>query len=170
MCASDFEVLLRLADAKDAALVAHIYNHYVGTSTVTFEEVVVDSEEMARRIEGVRSQGLPWYVAIEGDQLLGYAYATPWRSRAAYRYAAEVTVYVAEGKSGEGLGTRLETAVLDVLRDRGFHTALAGIALPNPASIALHERLGFKKVAHFAQVGFKMGCWIDVGYWQRIMV
>lgn len=162
-------VRLRTVERTDAAAIAAIYNHYVNNSTITFEENVVEAEEIAGRIGDVLSRHLPWYLAVEQDITVGYAYATPWRSRSAYRFAVEVTVYVAQGHTGKGIGTLLYTALLDIVRKDGFHTAIAGIALPNAQSVALHERLGFEKVAHFKQVGFKMDHWIDVGYWQRIL-
>lgn len=169
MVQTNLNVRLRAANLTDAVSIAAIYNHYVQNSTVTFEEVPVDAEEMARRIGDVHSRGLPWHLAVQNDAPVGYAYATPWRSRSAYRSSVEVTVYVAQGHIGRGIGTRLCATLLDSIRESGFHTALAGIALPNPQSVALHERLGFEKVALFKQVGFKMNRWLDVGYWQRIL-
>ena len=165
---SESSVSLRLADIEDAASISAIYNPYVESSFVTFEQLRVDPEEMARRVHDVGSKDFPWYVAVEADSLVGFAHATPWKSRSAYRFSAEVTVYVAPGNARRGIGTRLQTAVLTALRQAGFHTAIAGIALPNPASVALHKQLGFQKVAHLSQVGFKMLRWVDVGYWQLI--
>jgi L-amino acid N-acyltransferase YncA len=165
----DLNIHLRKADVNDAAAIAAIYNQYVNDTIITFEEAAVDTEEMARRIADVSSKRLPWYLAAEQDRAVGYAYATPWRSRSAYRFSVEVTVYVAPGHTGRGVGTRLYTVLLDALRDGGFHSAIAGIALPNPESVALHERLGFEKVARFKRVGFKMNRWVDVGYWQLML-
>ena len=165
----DSNIGLRTAEIGDAAAIAAIYNQYVKNSTITFEEAAVETDEMARRIGDVRSSRLPWYLAVEQDRTVGYAYATPWRTRSAYRFSVEVTVYVAQGHTGKGIGTRLYTALLGALRSGGFHCAIAGIALPNPESVALHERLGFEKVAQLKQVGFKMGRWVDVGYWQLLL-
>lgn len=159
---------LRSAEINDAAAIAAIYNYYVRTTTITFEEVEVDAREVALRIADVNSKDLPWYVAVERESIVGYAYATPWRSRSAYRFAVEVTVYVAVGHVRNGIGTSLYTELLDTIRKLGFRTALAGIALPNEESVALHERCGFEKVAHFNQVGFKLDRWIDVAYWQLV--
>jgi L-amino acid N-acyltransferase YncA len=159
-------VRIRPAELTDAAAIVTIYNHYVRTTTITFEEAELDAEEMAVRIADVHSRHLPWYVAIEQDAVVGYAYATPWRSRSAYRFAVEVTVYLAPGRIRKGIGTSLYAALLHTIRSDGFHTAIAGIALPNAESLALHERYGFERVAHFKQVGFKFDCWIDVEYWQ----
>lgn len=161
---------IRPATTQDAAEVAAVYNHYVQTSTATFEESPVADTEMASRISTVHGHGLPWLVADadDGDDgtLRGYAYATPWRPRSAYRFAAEVTVYVAQDSVGQGVGAALYGQLLPAVRECGRTTVLAGIALPNPGSVALHERCGFGKVAHLERVGFKQGRWIDVGYWQ----
>lgn len=159
---------IRGAALSDAASIAAIYNHFVTTSTITFEETEVSSGEMVNRIENVQAAGLPWHVATDEDNLVGYAYATPWKARSAYRYAVEVTVYVTPARFGTGIGTALYGKLLPALQQQNIHTALAAIALPNPGSIALHERCGFRKAAHFHQVGFKMQRWIDVGYWQLV--
>lgn len=159
---------IREADVLDAGSIAAIYNHYVSTSAVTFEEDELSQAEMITRIETVRSSGLPWYLATAAQNVIGYAYATPWKARSAYRYSVEVTVYVAPNYFGEGIGTALYRRLIPALQQRNIHTAMAAIALPNDASVALHERFGFCKAAHFKQVGFKMTRWIDVGYWQWI--
>jgi phosphinothricin acetyltransferase len=158
-------VTIRLASANDCGAIAAIYNYYVLESTISFEEEAVSVEEMTARF-GETSAALPWLVAVDGVRILGYAYASKWKGRCAYRYSAEATVYLEKGSSGQGLGTRLYTALFDILRAQGLHTVIGGIALPNPASVALHEKMGLKKAAHFSEVGFKFGRWIDVGYWQ----
>lgn len=122
--------------------------------------------EIARRIEEVQSASLPWLIAETGGQLAGYCYATRWRTRTAYRFAVEITVYVARHSGGRGIGSTLYTHLLPKLRSAGIHSVIGGIALPNDASVALHEKFGFRKVAHFQEVGFKFGRWIDVGYRQ----
>lgn len=160
---------IREAAASDAGSIAAIYNHFVRTSVVTFEEDEVPHEQMASRIEAVRSTGLPWYVATDDQTVIGYAYATPWKARSAYRFSVEVTVYVAPEHCRKGIGSALYRQLMPTLQHRKIHSALAGIALPNAGSVALHERFGFSKVAHLAQVGFKMNRWIDVGYWQLIL-
>jgi len=161
--------VVRSARATDVPAVARIYNHYVNTTTVSFEEEAVSSLEVARRIKAVQGASLPWLVAEEDGTVVGYAYATKWRTRPAYRHSVEVTVYVAPERRDRGIGSVLYDSLLDALRDRRIHAAIGGIALPNPASVALQEKFGFEKVAHFAEVGFKSGRWIDVGYWQRIL-
>jgi L-amino acid N-acyltransferase YncA len=160
---------VRAAAPKDADAVAAIYNYFVLRTIVTFEEEPVSPAEIARRMEEVRTASLPWLVAERTGAVEGYAYATAWRPRRGYRYSTEVTVYVAPGEGGRGIGSVLYAELIPALQARGIHAALGGIALPNDASVALHEKFGFKKVAHFEQVGVKFDRWIDVGYWQRIL-
>lgn len=157
---------MRPARAHDAARLCAIYNPYVAATTITFEEAAVTAAEMAARMRDVDDAGLPWLVASLDDEVIGYAYAARWRARPAYRYAVESTIYLCQSGQGHGVGGALYRALIDALRERGLHTVIAGIAQPNLHSVALHERLGFRKVAHFAEVGFKLGQWIDVAYWQ----
>ena len=130
---------------------------------ISFEEAAVDAAVMAARISASQ---LPWLVFEEHGEVLGYAYASPWRVRPAYRYAVESSVYLAPGATGRRLGQQLYRCLFEALRALGLHSVIGGVALPNPASVALHESLGFRKVAHFEQVGWKHGRWVDVGYWQ----
>jgi L-amino acid N-acyltransferase YncA len=162
-------VAVRSAAPGDAEAVARIYNHYVADTIVTFEEEPVKAPEIARRMGDVRAAELPWLVAERAGSVVGYAYATPWRPRRGYRFSTEITVYVAPGQEGRGIGSLLYGDLLAALEERDVHAAMGGIALPNDASVALHEKFGFKKVAHFEQAGFKFDRWIDVGYWQRIL-
>ena len=163
------EPLIRPAAAGDSAAIAGIYNHYVATTVITFEEEPVSAPDMARRIEDATSASLPWLVAEREGEVAGYAYATPWRARSAYRFSVEVTVYVDPDRSRLGIGRRLYEALLPELHPRGVHAAFGVIALPNDASVALHERFGFAKVAHLREVGYKFDRWIDVGYWQLLL-
>lgn len=149
--------------------IAQIYNHYVKESVITFEEEPVTDSEMAARIAEVRSASLPWLIAEDSSQLTGYAYAAPWRKRSAYRFSVESTVYVAPEWVGRGVGSLLYGVFLPILQAQQIHAVMGGIALPNEASIVLHEKFGFRKVAEFHQVGFKFNRWIDVGYWQRLL-
>lgn len=158
-------VEIRAASPADAAAVVAIYNHYVAESIATFEIKAVSTPVMGRRIEAV-TRTHPWLVAVGDRRLLGYAYATRWKERAAYARSAEATIYLAPDQCGAGLGRRLYGRLLERLWAAGVHTVLAGIALPNPASVALHEALGFRKVAHLDEVGWKFERWVDVGYWQ----
>ena len=112
------------------------------------------------------SAPLPWLVAEQTDQVIGYAYASKWKERCAYRYSVESTVYLDPSFTGQGIGTKLYEALLAILQRNSIHIVIGGIALPNPASVALHERLGFNKVAHFKEVGYKFNRWVDVGYWE----
>lgn len=157
---------VRPASPADAAAICAIYNHYVTTTTITFEEEAVTAPDMAQRIADVKAAGLPWLVAEAGGKVVGYAYATKWRVRPAYRYSSESTVYVDQAFIGQGIGRALYAVLLDELRRRNLHLVIGGIALPNEGSVGLHEALGFRKAAHFAEVGMKFGRWIDVGYWQ----
>lgn len=157
---------VRPAVAGDAGALARIYNHYVLETFVSFEEQTVSAGDMAGRMREIREASLPWLVAERDGKIFGFAYADKWKGRCAYRFAVESTVYLDSGALGQGHGTRLYGALLSALRALALHVAIGGIALPNPASVALHEKLGFRKVAHFGQVGFKFGRWIDVGYWE----
>ena len=145
-----------------------IYNHYVTDTIVSFEEAAVAAAEMAVRITEL-TRTHPWYVYEESGAVVGYAYAGPWRARAAYRDAVESTVYVESGLVGSGIGSKLYDALIPELRRRSFHCAMGGIALPNAASVALHEKKGFIKVAHFREVGWKFQRRIDVGYWELVL-
>jgi L-amino acid N-acyltransferase YncA len=160
------EMTIRSAVADDAVAIARIYNHYVLNTTISFEDQAVPAAEMAGRMAEVESASLPWKVAVDAGRVVGYAYAGKWKGRCAYRHSAESSIYLDAGVQGRGIGRRLYQALLSDLRERSIHVAIGGIALPNPASIALHERLGFSQVAHFREVGFKFGRWLDVGYWQ----
>jgi phosphinothricin acetyltransferase len=159
--------MIRSATTEDAARICEIYNHYVLHTAVTFEEEAITLEEMARRIAEVVPK-LPWLVWDPGGRVLGYCYAKPWRQRTAYRYSVECTVYVGVDSAGRGIGSALYRQLIADLRERGLHAAIGGILVPNDASVALHEKLGFKKVAHFREVGWKFGAWRDVGYWELI--
>lgn len=160
------DTLIRPIAANDSEAVARIYNHYVRDTVVTFEEEEVAAVEMGRRIDQVQNALLPWLIAEEGGAVIGYAYASKWHSRSAYRYSAEATVYLDPLHTGRGVGRSLYRKLLAVLREKDIHSVVGVIALPNPASIALHEQLGFSKVAHFREIGFKFDRWVDVGYWQ----
>ena len=166
MVTQDREIVIRPATLADAAPLAGVYNHYVKETHVTFEEEEVSAQEIARRIQEVGSASLPWLIAERDAQIVGYAYATKWHARIAYRFSAEITVYVDTSHQRAGVGSRLYDELFPMLRTRGIRAAMAGIALPNGPSVALHEKFGLSKVAHFKEVGFKFNRWIDVGYWQ----
>jgi phosphinothricin acetyltransferase len=157
-------VLIRLADKGDAAAIASIYRHYVEGSRISFEEVAPDAAEMARRMGNPIH---PWLVAEEDGRIVGFASTSPMRNRAAYRWSVETGLYLVPSAQGRGLGSRLLAAHLELLERQGFVTIVAGIALPNPASVALHEKLGFVLSGVERGVGYKLGQWVDVGRWQR---
>lgn len=159
---------VRRARSDDAAEIAAIYNVHVRDTVATFELEGVDAVEMATRVSAVQGHGLPWLVACRGNVVLGYAYAAPWKPRAAYARTAESSIYLDPGIHGQGVGKRLYGELIECVHATGMHALIGGVALPNPASVALHEALGFVQVAHFRETGFKFGRWIDVGYWQRL--
>jgi|UniRef100_UPI00404B188A L-amino acid N-acyltransferase YncA len=160
--------VIRPCQSSDAAAICAIYNHYIAETVITFEESPVEVADMAARIVEITAK-LPWLVSVTDGLVTGYAYAGPWKGRCAYRYTVESTVYLAPTATGRGLGTQLYQALIDAVQTLGQHSVIGGVALPNPASVALHEKLGFRKVAHFEQVGWKFNRWIDVGYWERIL-
>lgn len=158
--------MIRDATIDDSKAIAEIYNHYVMNTSITFEENTVTSAEMSKRIRNVQVSDLPWIVALKGNAVVGYAYATKWKERSAYRFSVETTVYLSSKTQGEGIGTLLYEELLCRLKSLDINNVIGGITLPNPASVGLHEKMKMKKVAHFPNVGFKFGKWLDVGYWQ----
>lgn len=161
--------MIRSARPDDAAAIVQIYNHYVQHTVVTFEEAPVTAETMAERIAEVQALPLPWLVVEREGAVTGYAFASKWKPRSAYRHTVECSVYLAPDAGRGGLGSALYTALFADLKARGIHVVIGGIALPNPASVALHEKFGLHKVAQFEEVGFKLGRWIDMGYWQKTL-
>jgi len=157
---------IRSAAPGDAADLADIYNHYVANSCITFETEPLSSQQMAHRVAETIATPLPWLVAEESTGLIGFAYASMWRGRRAYRFSVETTIYLDAARTRQGIGSKLYIALIDALRETSMHSAIGGIALPNEASIQMHERMGFRKVGHFEQIGYKLGRWVDVGYWQ----
>jgi phosphinothricin acetyltransferase len=165
---TDCRPMIRTASPADAQGICTIYNHYVANTIITFEEEPISIDEMAGRIEEV-THGLPWYLYEESGRVVGYAYAIPWKSRSAYRYSVESAVYVSSDCLGNGVGSKLYRALITELKGRSLHCVIGGIALPNAASIALHEKMGFEKVAQFREVGWKFQRRIDVGYWELLL-
>lgn len=163
------DAMMRAAAAEDGAALARIYNHYIANTVVTFEEAAVSAADMTARLAEVAADKLPWLVAQTPTGVSGYAYASRWKGRCAYRYSVEVTVYLEPTAVAQGLGTALYSTLFARLKALGCHAIIGGIALPNEASVALHEKLGMRQVAHFSEVGFKFGRWVDVGYWQRVL-
>ena len=158
--------MIREIQLTDAPAVAEIYNYYIEHTSITFEEEIISSNDIESRIKELCLSGLPWLVIEENSAVVGYAYASKWKGRCAYRFSVETTVYLSHKATTKGLGSKLYTQLFSILKEMSIHIAIGGISLPNPASIALHEKFGMKKVAHFEEVGFKFGSWVDVGYWQ----
>ncbi len=163
------DVYVREIKTADVEAVAKIYNHYVTETIVTFEEEPVSSSEICQRIKDAQFAKLPWLIAEQAGEIIGYAYASKWKGRCAYRFSTEVTVYLKPDHEGHGVGSKLYDQLLTMLRSLKIHVAIGGIALPNEVSISFHEKFGFTKIAHFKEVGFKFNRWIDVGYWQCIL-
>lgn len=160
-------IRLRAAKLYDAPAIAAIYEPYVTGSIVSFETEAPDEDEMRRRMLA-GGNAYPWIVAAHAeDRVAGYAYASAFRPRLAYRFSVETTVYVEAGHQGQGIGFRLYQALLDTLIAQGFTQAIGAIALPNPASVRLHERVGFTQAGVYRETGYKLGGWHDVGLWQR---
>ena len=157
---------IRPARVEDAEAVRAIYAPIVETTTISFEETPPDQEEMARRIETI-SKDYPFLVATRDGVVIGYAYASQHRTRSAYRSSVDVAVYAHEDARGQGVGRALYEELLPRAAAHGYHAAFAGIALPNEASVALHEAIGFEPVGVYREVGRKFGRWLDVGWWQK---
>lgn len=156
--------MIRKIKTSDAPAICNIYNYYIENTIIIFEEQPLSEEEMKERIQSAK---LPWLVFEESGQILGYAFASEWKSRCAYKYSVESSVYLDINCKGRGIGTQLYNELLQQLKELKYHTIIAGIALPNEVSVKFHEKFGFEKVAHFKQVGFKFEKFIDVGYWQK---
>ncbi len=159
---------LREATEDDGAACAAIYTPYVTGTAISFETEPPSAAETSRRIRAA-SQRHAWLVLEEGEGIIGYAYGGPFRERAAYAWTCEVSVYMEMGRHRTGGGRTLYEALLERLTDRGFHLAVAGMTLPNDASLALHRALGFEPVGVYRQVGFKHGRWHDVAWVQRLL-
>jgi len=160
--------MIRPVNKLDAPSICKIYNYYIKNTIITFEEEEVSNVEMEKRIKE-NTKEFPWYVFEEKGEIVGYAYATLWRKRSAYRYSAESTVYLHREKTKRGIGTALYTHLITETKKKEIHSLIGGISLPNEGSVALHEKLGFKKCAHFKEIGKKFGEWVDVGYWEKTL-
>lgn len=156
----------RLVNLVDSPTIANIYNHFITNSTVTFEEHTVSADELSLRIEKVLDAGFPWIVLEVDGEVLGYAYASPWHTRSAYRYTAEATIYLAPNASGMGYGSQLYRELLKRLKQQGIKNVMGVVALPNISSVKLHQSLGFNKVGEFQNIGVKFERQISVSYWQ----
>lgn len=157
--------MVRSVTLNDAQQILDIYNHYVATSTVTFEEELVSLQDFTQRIADIIAK-YPYLVYEEQGQIIGYAYAGVFRTRVAYRFSAESSVYVHKDHFKKGIGSKLYAALLPLMKAQGIKSAIGGVTLPNEGSVKLHEQFGFEKVAHFKAVGYKFDQWLDVGFWQ----
>jgi L-amino acid N-acyltransferase YncA len=160
--------MIRPVIISDAENICNIYNYYILNSTITFEEKSLSADEMISRIKNI-IKNYPWLVYEEEGKVTGYTYAGEWKKRSAYRYSAETGIYIDPKHVGKGIGTKLKGELIKGLKEKSIHSIICGIALPNPASIALCEKFGFEKVAHLKEVGYKFNKWIDVGYWELIL-
>lgn len=157
---------IRPVRLDDATAIAAIYAPYVHDTVITFELDAPDEAEMRARIERVTATH-PWLVAERDGRVLGYAYGSPYRARAAYRWVAEVGIYMAMDARGQGLGGRLYTTLLEMLEAAGYVAAIGVMTEPNVGSTVLHERLGFRNAGTQPGIGYKHGAWHDVTFWQR---
>jgi L-amino acid N-acyltransferase YncA len=164
-----FSFELRQANDRDVPHMLEIYNHYVANSTVTFDEDALTLKEMRRKFHDVERLGFPWLVAVSPTgMILGYAYVTPWKAKAAYRYTVEDSIYLSPAATGKGVGKALMARMLDDARAAGIKEVIAVIADRNAdASIAMHENFGFKKIGEMGKVGFKFGRWLGTVLMQK---
>jgi L-amino acid N-acyltransferase YncA len=158
---------IRNVNPNDAAQIAEIYNYYIKNTHQTFETEPLSAEDMRERIIEF-SENYPYVVAEEDGRIYGYAFATQFKMRQAYEFSAEVSIYVNANEKQKGIGSLLYERLFEELRQTDIHALVAGISLPNDGSVRFHEKLGFEKVAHFKEVGYKLGRWVDVGYWELI--
>lgn len=160
--------MIRAVKLEDSKEIAEIYNYYILNSCVTFEELAISTEEMRGRIEAAHLK-FPWLVFEKDQEILGYAFSSVWKPRLANKHTVESTVYLKKEATKMGIGSLLYAALINQLTDFGFHAVIGGISLPNEASVALHEKFGFEKIAQFKEVGYKFKKWIDVGYWELLI-
>lgn len=159
---------IRTAALEDAAEIAEIYNYYIANSHATFETEPIYRGEMENRMSDGFGKNYPFLVCEDEGRIVGYAYGRMFRPRRAYLHSIEISVYIKNEFGGKGIGTLLYQKLFPEILERDFHAVIAGISLPNEASIRLHEKFGMEKVAHFREVGYKFDRWIDVAYWERL--
>ncbi len=159
--------MIREVRIKDAQQLVNIYNYYVLNSIVTFDDIPFSKTTFENKIKTISPQ-FPFYVYEKNNEILGYAYASKWRQKPAYKCTVESTIYLKHDAIGKKIGTKLYSYLLAELKQQNYNSIIGGLSLPNNASIKLHENLGFKKVAHFKEVGLKFNKWVDVAFWQLI--
>jgi phosphinothricin acetyltransferase len=160
--------MIRDVDLKDTQEICDIYNYYVENTIITFEEELVSSSHMEEKIVKTLETH-PWIVYEEKGKVVAYAYASPWRVKSAYRFSAELTVYVDKNYTGKGFGSLLYSRLLELMAEKGIHCVYGVVTIPNEGSNRLHKKLGFSQCAHCHEVGFKFNKWIDVAYWEKIL-
>jgi len=159
---------IRAVISSDAEAIINIYRYYVESTAVSFEEKVPTLTQMIERIEST-TKHYPWLVYLQDEQITGYAYASKFRSRSAYRWTAEVTIYVADKVKRSGSASKLYTALLDSLVEQNFKSAIAVVTEPNPESEKFHQKMGFRKIGTFTSIGYKLNQWHDTGWWQKML-
>ncbi len=159
--------MIRNVDIGDAKSLADIYNHYVINTIITFDRKPKTVQEFEEKINEITSK-FPFFIFEENNEILGYTYGSVWRKKPSYQNTVETTIYLKNGVQGNGIGSQLYNHLIDTLKSKNYHTLIGVMTLPNDASVKLHEKLGFKKVAHFHEVGRKFDQWHDVGFWQLI--
>lgn len=157
--------MIRPFHIKDTETLLNIYNYYVLNSIVTFDIEPLSLDAFTEKVNRINAK-YPFIVFEENEEVLGYAYGSKWRPKPAYNNTVESTVYVKHGAHGKQIGTKLYAELLELLKQENYHVVLGGLTLPNKASVKLHEKFGFKQVAHFKEVGLKFDKWQDVGFWQ----
>ncbi|PHR70194.1 MAG: phosphinothricin acetyltransferase [Lutibacter sp.] len=157
--------MIRDFHIDDIEQLVEIYNYYIENTVITFDKNPCSVDDFEQKIKPIYKK-YPFIVFEENNEILGYAYGSSWRPKPSYKFTVESTIYLNSDAQGKGIGTKLYTELLKQLKQQNFHTIIGGLTLPNAASIKLHEKLGFKKVAHFKQVGRKFDEWLDVGFWQ----
>lgn len=156
---------IRIASVSDASTVQKIYAPIVTDTAISFETEVPSVVEIEERIKNTLPQ-YPWLVCESDGEVIGFSYASTYRARVAYQWAVEVTVYVGQKFRGQGVGKDLYQALFEILKKQGYRTLVGGITIPNAGSVRVHESFGFRQVAVFKSIGYKMGAWHDVGFWQ----
>ncbi len=158
---------IRKVELQDASQIADIYNYYILNTHHTFETEALSAEEMRERISEMCGKH-PYLVAEIDGEIQGYVYATQFKLRQAYQYSVEASIYVRNQQKQKGIGSELYKVFFEQLKETSVHAIIAGISLPNEASVVFHEKLGYEKVAHFKEVGYKLGRWVDVGFWEML--
>ncbi len=163
------EIIIRAVSAEDIPGICAIYNHYIEQTAVTFETRTVPQGEMTARIARITGAGYPFYTALCGGEVAGYCNLHEFNSKQAFCRTAEISIYLHPDMQGHGLGSALMGRLIGGLDPEAFHTIIAGITLPNAASVAIHEKFGFKQVGYMKETGRKFDRWYDVGYWQLLL-